>query len=387
MFFEFICLLFAFLDIIICAQSSHSILNLNEQSTKMSSIRHAPANVLQQNEIFLRQLSDDNSRVTENVSNHRKKRGIVLIDEDFDVPPEPGVKQSWSNGESDKNFTKSTAKDNLEMTSMDEENQTDEISSINSDNITPEQLQLSTNRSTSTRKVSIASQNTTPGQLQSSTNGSKNFQSTVEDTTHGQLQQSTDKNRVTSSTEFPDIEGSGDITEQYVSTSERTEEPTDMAEKSIIKKCLKLTCDSQDLIISPGISRMVPEGTNLTLTCTVVNASEQDTLMLYKHNENDSSLLHESSTEQKLNFDIPLSKQHHSGTYMCLKLTENSCCHQQLDISVYEVPNYKYHLIIIGLVAAVSLFACILLGICKHIKVKKYDVQMELQNLEKPILI
>ncbi|GFR02704.1 uncharacterized protein TNCT_189461 [Trichonephila clavata] len=352
----------------------------------MSPNRHDSANVLLQNEIFLRQLSDDGSIVTKNIFNHRTKRGIVLIDEDFDVPPEPGIKQSWSNGKSDKNVTKLVAKI---MMSMDEENQTEsnEISSINSDNITPEQLQLSTNRSTSSREASSTSQNTTPEQLMLSTNRSKEFQSTDKYTTNEQLQQSTDKNRATSSTEFPEIEGSGDVTEQFLSTSEMTEEPTETVEKSIIKTCLKLTCDSQDLIISPGISRMVPVGTNLTLTCTVMNASEQDTLMLYKHNENETSLLQESSKEQKLNFDIPLSQQHHSGTYMCLKLSEQSCCHQQLDISVYEVPNYKYHLIIIGLVAAVSLFACILLGICRHIKVKKYEVQLELQNLEKPILI
>ncbi|GFT71162.1 uncharacterized protein TNCV_3001691 [Trichonephila clavipes] len=349
----------------------------------MSSNRHDSANVLLQNEIFLRQLSDDSSIVTKNIFNHRTKRGIVLIDEDFDVPPEPGIKQSWSNGESDKNVTKLGAK----MMSMGEENQTEsneEISSINSDNITPEQLQLSTNRSTSSRAVSSTSQNTTPEQLMLTTNRSKEFQSTDKYTTNEQLQQSTDKNRATSSKELTEIEGSGDVTELII--SEMTEEPTEMVEKSIIKMCLKLTCDSEDLIISPGISRMVPVGTNLTLTCTVMNASEQDTLMLYKHNENETSLLQESSKEQKLNFGIPLSQQHHSGTYMCLKLSEQSCCHQQLDISVYEVPNYKYHLIIIGLVAAVSLFACILLGICRHIKVKKYEVQLELQNLEKPIL-
>ncbi|GFY78766.1 uncharacterized protein TNIN_293481 [Trichonephila inaurata madagascariensis] len=384
MFFELICLFFAFLDIIICAPSSHSILSFDEQSTEMSSNGHDSANVLLQNEIFLRQLSDDSSIVTKNIFNHRTKRGIVLIDEDFDVPPEPGIKQSWSNGESDKNVTKSGAK---MMILLGEENQTEsneEISSINSDNVTPEQLQLSTNRSTSSRAVSSTSQNTTPEQLMLTTNRSKEFQSTDKYTTNEQLQQSTDKNWATSSKEFSEIEGSGDVTELIISVV--TEEPTETVEKSIIKMCLKLTCDSQDLIISPGISRMVPVGTNLTLTCTVMNASEQDTLMLYKHNENETSLLQESSKEQKLNFDIPLSQQHHSGMYMCLKLSEQSCCHQQLDISVYEVPNYKYHLIIIGLVAAVSLFACILLGICRHIKVKKYEVQLELQNLEKPIL-
>ncbi|GFS84562.1 uncharacterized protein NPIL_179561 [Nephila pilipes] len=382
MFFELASLFFAFMDIIICAPSSHSILNFHEQSAKMSSISPVSANVLHENEIFLRQLTDGKGSVTKNVFNHRKKRGIVLIDENFDVPPEPGVKQSW------KSITKLAAENNLEMTSKDEVNQTaimGDILSTNSESTMPEQVQSSSNRRTSTREVSSTSQNTTPEQLQLSTNRSKDFSPTVKDSTNEQLQLSTDKDKHLSSTEYTDIEGSGEYTEHYTLISETTEEPTGMDD--IIKMCLKLTCNSQDLIISPGISRKVPEGTNLTISCTVVNASEQDTLLLYKYNENDTSLLQESTNEQKLRFDISLSQKHHSGMYMCLKITEQSCCHQQLDISVYEVPNYKYHLIIIGLVAAVSLFACILLGICKKIKAKKYEVQMELQNLEKPILI
>ncbi|GIX98240.1 uncharacterized protein CDAR_115771 [Caerostris darwini] len=298
--------------------------------------------------------------VTKNALGNLRKRGIVLINEDFDVPPEPGIKQGWSDGE----YNNSTKSD-LEIMSKEEGSGDEEFSS--------------TKTSQSTTPEPVSSTKTTPSTT------TEQFSSTriIKKTTPEELQISTD-NKVSSTTDDPDIEGSGEISVHYTPISLATEEPTEVDD--IIKICLRLTCDSEDLNLSPGISTKVPEGTNLTLSCTAVNASKQSMLKLYKYNDSDNLLLQESDKEQKLNFDIPLSQQQHSGTYVCLKLTQGSCCHQQLDIKVYEIPNYKYHLIIIGLVAAISLFTCMLLGIHRRIKTKNYDVQMELQNMEKPVL-
>ncbi|KAF8791905.1 hypothetical protein HNY73_003571 [Argiope bruennichi] len=448
MFFEFICLLSVLLDIINCLPSSNHFFNSNKPSTRMSSFAptsHVSTRLFQnalspqllldnklqqksvlgspeydsflksnvpsirissfvspsplftkifQNEQLLQQLKNEEV-VTENAPRHREKRGIVIIDEDFNIPPEPGVKQGWGDGNFEKNVTKSDKKSIEIMSTEEGSGQTEEgFSTDTIHNTTPELLQISTNKikvipTKEYRKMTSTSEYTdketsTSEHTDKETSTSEHADKMVSTSGHAEKETSpmeyTDKMATTE-----DIEGSGEIS---VSTqiSSTTEEPKEQEEKSAIKVCLKHTCNSDDLLLTPGITRKVPEGTNLTLSCSSVNTTEHGVLKLYKYNDSENLLLEESNKEEKLNFDIPMSQRHHSGTYMCLKFTEESCCHQQLDITVYEMPNYKTHLIIIGLVAAISLFTCILLGIYRSFKTKNYEVQMELQNMEKPVL-
>ncbi|CAL1279080.1 unnamed protein product [Larinioides sclopetarius] len=360
---------------------SHSFLDSNVPSIIFTKIF--------QNEQLLQQLNRKEA-VVENVPHQREKRGIVLIDEDFNVPPEAGVKQGWGNGDFDKNTTKSDKK-NIEMISTEEGSGQigEDFSTSTIHNTTPEQLQMSTDKIkvTPTKEYDKIS---TSEHSDKATATSEHADKMVSTSEHSDKATATSEhaNKEKSSTEYTDkitsttedIEGSGEISVPI------TEEPEKQDEKSTIAVCLKRICNSDDLLLSPGITRKVPEGTNLTLSCSSVNSSVHGLLKLYKYNDSDSPLLQESVKEENLNFDIPLSQRHHSGTYMCLKFTEESCCHQQLDITVYEVPNYKTHLIIVGLIAAISLFTCILLGIYRSFKTKNYEVQMELQNMEKPVL-
>lgn len=370
------------------SSASHSFLDSNVPSIRISSFASSSPifTKIFRNEQLLKQLKKEEA-VVENAPQRREKRGIVLIDEDFNVPPEPGVKQGWGDGDFDKNTTKSDKKNIETMSTEEGSGQIEEVfSTVTIHNTTPEQLQMSTDKIKVTPTKEYDKMISTSELTDKATSTSEHADKMVSTSEHANKETSpteyTDK--ITSTTE--DIEGSGEISVQFTQPSSTTEELEEQDEKSTIKFCFKRTCNSDDLLLSPGITRKVPEGTNLTLSCSSVNSSGHGLLKLYKYNDSDSPLLQESNKEENLNFDIPLSQRHHSGTYMCLKFTEESCCHQQLDITVYEVPNYKTHLIVIGLIAAISLFTCILLGIYRSFKTKNYEVQMELQNMEKPVL-
>lgn len=312
----------------------------------------------------------------------RSKRGIVLIDEDFNVPPGPGVKQSWSDGDFDSNgvlIVKNATRIFSEGEgSGSSETAGDELITHTKFTrfVTPDNLQLT---SVQDRKITTSDDYEN---LEASGDGD----TPISNATETSKDEATPSTHASASTDEPENTSNG-VSSTHVAVT--TAIPRKVTDDSYEHLCMNFTCDLKDLIISPSLSETVPEGINLTLTCSLANATEQGSLKWYKYNESDHFLLEELSDGHEINHAIPKTILNHSGTYMCFKFTEQSCCHGKLEITVYEMPNYKQHLIIIGSVVAVSLLICIFIAIRKSVKTKKYEdkVKVELQNAEKPFLL
>lgn len=311
----------------------------------------------------------------------RSKRGIVLIDEDFDVPPGPGVKQSWSDGDFDSNgvlIVKNASRIFSEGDgSGSSETVSDELTHTKFTRfVTPDNLQL----------TSVQDHKITTSDDYENLEASGDGDTPILNATETSMDGATPSTHVSASTDASENTSEG-VSSTHVAVI--TVIPRKVTDDSYEHLCMNFTCNLIDLIITPSLSETVPEGIHFNLTCSLANATEQGSLKWYKYNEKDHFLLEEVSDGHEINHAISKTILNHSGTYMCFKITGQSCCHRKLVITVYEMPNYKQHFIIIGSVVAVSLLICIFIAICKSVKTKKYEdkLKVELQNAEKPFLL
>lgn len=271
---------------------------------------------------------------TKNIS----KRGIVMVDSDFDIPSEIYTYENDLDTGSvfEKNEGSGTGESNELVKSTE-----DDISSMS-------ELQKVLNIST------ILIQPTTKA-----------------------TKQTTEKTDIATSI---NTEGSGDeslITEEHYSTKEVSAKSYTTPDYDIQEKipdiCTNLTCDTNDLFIFTSEERTnIPEGKNFTLTCQSNNHSLHDMLYWYKSNGSEY-FLQTLGTNAQLHLNIPNTKLIHSGIYVCVKWeSKQTCCNVKSNLIIYEVPFYQYHLIIIGLVILVGMVLCIFLSVRRSIALKKY---------------
>lgn len=271
-------------------------------------------------------------------TNNISKRGIVMVDSDFDIPSEIYTYENNldTGNVFEKNEGSGTGESNeLVKSTEDDASSTSELQKV---------LNISTVLTQSTTKA------TSP------------------------------------TTEKPDTvisintEGSGDeplITEEHYSTKEVSTKSYTTPDYDIQEKipdiCMNLTCDTNDLFIFTSEERTnIPEGKNFTLTCKSNNHSLHDMLHWYKSNGSEY-FLQTLGTNEQLHLNIPNTKLIHSGIYVCVKRqSKQTCCNVKSNLIIYEVPFYQYHLIIIGLVILVGIVLCIFLSVRKSITLKKY---------------
>lgn len=271
---------------------------------------------------------------TKNIS----KRGIVMVDSDFDIPSE--IYTYENNLDTDDVFEKNEGSGTGESNEL-VKSTADDISSMS-------ELQKVLNIST------VLTQSTTKA-----------------------TQPTTEKTDTVISI---NTEGSGDeslVTEEHYSTKEMSTKsyttPDYDIEEKIPDLCMNLTCDTNDLFIFTSEERInIPEEKNFTLTCKSSNHSLHDMLYWYKSNGSEY-FLQTLGTNAQLHLNIPNTKLIHSGMYVCVKReSKQTCCNVKSNLIIYEVPFYQYHLIIIGLVILVGIVLCIFLSVRKSIALKKY---------------
>lgn len=136
--------------------------------------------------------------------------------------------------------------------------------------------------------------------------------------------------------------------------------------------CMNSACGTEELFITSSEERLfIPEGANFTLTC-ISKGSNHNSLSWYKSNGS-VYFLQTLGSKAELHFNVPDTKTTHSGTYACVKwVNKNTCCNVQSNVTIYEVPLYRYHLIIIGIITATCLLICIFLTVRQSIALKIY---------------
>ena len=269
-----------------------------------------------------------------------RKRGIVMVDSDFDIPSEI---YTYENNLDDRDIFEKN--EGSGMSENDEEPTKDAEGEIT---LTSE-LQKVTN-------ISISPTQSTIKIMKPTTEKTSNISST-------------------------NIEGSGDESptteKQFISTKEMSTESYTPPEFEIQEKisgtCMNSTCDTTDLFIFTSEERTnVAEGTNLTLMCKSNNHSLHTMLHLYKSNGSEY-FLQTLGTNAQLHLNIPNTKLIHTGTYVCVKReSTGTCCNIKFNLIIYEVPLYQYHFIIIGIITLAGIVLCIFLSVRQSAALKKY---------------
>lgn len=180
------------------------------------------------------------------------------------------------------------------------------------------------------------------------------------------------KTTVQSSTMF-DLDGSGDDIIQVTTETpdSRSTPPGHIGQETIPDICINSTCDANELFVSLSEeSNIIAEGTNFTFSC---NSNYSDhTLHWYKSNGS-VYFLQAFGSEKQLHLTLTDTKSIHSGKYICVHwVSQENCCSLQSDLKVYEVPLYKYHIIILGLIVAACLIICIVLSVRQSKTMKSY---------------
>lgn len=280
---------------------------------------------------------------TKNIS----KRGIVMVDSDFDIPSE--IYTYENNLDNDDVFEKNEGSGTSESNELVKSTE-DDISSMSE---LQKWMNISTVLTQSTAKYTQPTTEKTDTVISISTEGSG------------------DESLITE-----EHYSTKNVSEHYstteVSTKSYTTPDYDIQEK-ISDICMNITCDTNDLNIFTSEERKnIPEGNNFTLTCKSNNHSLHDMLYWYKSNGSEY-FLQTLGTNAQLHLNIPNTKLMHSGIYVCVKReSKQTCCNVKSNLIIYEVPFYQYHLIIIGLVILVGVVLCIFLSVRKSIALKKY---------------
>ncbi|KFM72047.1 hypothetical protein X975_15426, partial [Stegodyphus mimosarum] len=378
MFRDTLCLLLAFCHFVV-GESLKPIMDNNSML-----LRNSSAQLMFQDIIIpvLHKKSTKKRTVMDGIiRNGRSKRGIILIDEDFDKPAEPGVKHGWSSGEVE-------ARESLRLN--DKNIFTDEGSGSNVISETTETMYSAGQTGDHGNRISDTTETT---YLADQTRTGSKLISEPTEATYS-ISQTNVRNTKPPSTEtsasniskawITNIEGSGDDISVQSTVTAFTESIPDL--HIIQNLCVNFTCFDSEIYIYPEHVAKVPEGSNLLLSCSATNSSM---LYWYKDNGTEASLLRKSQEHYELFYNISHTKTHHSGKYICLRIKENSCCLKEVHITVYVVPAYQYHLLLICIIMAVCLITCTVLGIWRTITIKKYAKQfiVDKQNSQMPPLL
>lgn len=285
-----------------------------------------------------------NREIPEIQSIHRIKRGIVIVDDDFDVPP--GMIRNGKDFKSE--IFDHTGYESAVGGSGDEAD-----GSANETTTSIMEIYPTSPSVTVTEKTSVQDKKFTELKLKSTTVSTPRLVNY-------------------------DSEGSGDnvlhYTKEY-STTEASTQPSKDAYEPIPDICLNTTCSSNDLLIDfTEKSNLIPEGKNLTFSC-INNNSDYTMLFWYKSNGS-IHFLNAFGREQILLLNVPDTKTIHSGLYMCVKwISKESCCNLKMHLTVYEIPQYTYHFIILALIALACLIICIFLAVRQSMSVREYTDQ------------
>ncbi|KAG8197642.1 hypothetical protein JTE90_001572 [Oedothorax gibbosus] len=252
----------------------------------------------------------------------RSKRGIVLIDEDFDVTPDLRVVED--KGPFDKKVD-SIFKTTPRVYSISEESGSSETMSndliLTKSFRTPRNVQMTKVLDHKTTTVAfgkssvkkstrfaeqdnfherprLLGQEWTTGADEDIDASGDGESSIVTNSSRTTIDENTSSKYTTPSTDDPDETTSSRYTTDE-DTSSHVVDVTETSKKEVpdVQEdlCLNITCDSKDLLIVPNLTKAVPEGTNLTISCILPNATEQGLLKWYKFNSSDLLLLEENN--------------------------------------------------------------------------------------------